>query len=132
VVPHCSDEPHDLAGPAIQDQALADRIGRGEMLPREGLIDDDDGRSRRSVMGRELPAAEEGDAHGAEVSRCGDPEVGLWPFARARRGLALHDDGEVEVDADRIEGQRAYRGRRLHTGQRAQPVHQVGEEGRLA
>jgi hypothetical protein len=103
VVPDRTDDSDDLPRPAVQDDALAERVSAGKHLARHRFVDDGHGRTVRTVEFRELPPTEEGNSHRAKVAGGGETEIGLRFFAGPRSRAAFDDNGQVVVGADRVE-----------------------------
>jgi hypothetical protein len=108
-MPDGANQSDDLSRPAIQQEPPAKRILTGERLACHRFVDDDHRRGRRTIELGEFPAPQERNLHRAEIVGHDDPEVGLGLLAGARTWPALDDDGQIEVNADRIQRERRHR-----------------------
>ena len=89
---------------------LADRVAIAPVALGQRFGDHRDVGALGSVAVVEAPAADDGDAHGAEIARCGGVERPAWLLTHCRHRVAddLEDAADVDVRLDeRHRGHRA-------------------------
>ena len=98
------------------DDLPADGVFARKDLARDAIADDDDARGVVAVKRREIPAAQQRDAHGGEIVGAAQRPVGFGQLLTLTE-YVLADDGVAAIRSI-LAGWQSHHGRgRLHTRQ---------------